>query len=145
MLLYSRVQREFMYLIPKMDNETIETDFYELVLYFWWYIVNLKVKERLNIITCIRAECAQQSRDLHCAVLFDNLIYFSDWVSKQRWHWSWWNTGHWGWKPKKEVHSCKLSDTKLYFSFIHNWWWVFQFFNLFWKWVSVCSIQQNIS
>ena len=67
MLLYSRVQREFKYLIPKMDNETIETDFYELVLYFWWYIVNLKVKERLNIITCIRAECAQQSRALHLA------------------------------------------------------------------------------
>ena len=35
MLLYSRVRREFKYLIPKMDNETIETDFYELVLYFW--------------------------------------------------------------------------------------------------------------
>ena len=67
MLLYSRVQREFKYLIPKMDNETIETDFYELVLYFWWYIVNLKVKERLNIITCIRAECAQPSRALHLA------------------------------------------------------------------------------
>ena len=67
MLLYSRVRREFKYLIPKMDNETIETDFYELVLYFWWYIVNLKVKERLNIITCIRAECAQQSRELHLA------------------------------------------------------------------------------
>ena len=64
-LLYSRVQREFTYLIPKMDNETIETDFYELVLYFWWYIVNLKVKERLNIITCIRAECAQHSRALY--------------------------------------------------------------------------------